>query len=475
MGLNEDGFYDLLHAIDVTTADAEAVRGCKALVLDHLACGLFGAGLPWTQQVRAVASAELPASPESSSYATGARLYGSSTRLPATSAALVNGTAGHGFDLDDLHYPTMTHPGAVIGAAAFAIADEEHVDGRRLLTAVLAGYEAMARVSRAVGLQAGRLGFHGTSIQGPIGAAVAVVKLLGGGRQQLVDAVGIAASFGSGIKAFQHGPGAVKRLHAGRAAQGGVLAGRLAMRGFPGPRSAMTGPFGFARVYGLGAYTDRPVNLGTTDDPPAVREIYIKPYAACGALHGLIRASEDLAPVLADLRRIQHVVLGCPRRVLEQNDIPDPTDVLTAQYSAQYAVAVGLLGRARDPSAFALDGDPDPTAADLISRMALEVDDEADASYPDANEGRVTVRTDDGDTVSRYGSMSEADSQGWDVAVEKLRHVTDGLLATADAVELVRVVDGLAVDQDPSACLDVLARAQSGADATTAPAAESRP
>lgn len=454
--MNERDMYAFLHEIDAASLDDDTIDHTLALILDHFGCALFGAALPWTRQVTAV---NTDASPAAGTPV--ARAYAAGTPLTPRTAALVNGTAAHAFDLDDLHYPTMTHPGAVVISAAIAVADAHDAMGIELISALVAGYEVVARTGRAVGLGAGELGFHLTALCGALGAAAAASRLTGGTVDQLASAVGIAASLGSGIKAFQHGPGEVKRLHTGRAAESGVLAAALARSGFAGPRDALTGRFGFVPIYRLGR-PDGAIRLDG-DHGWAVSEIYIKPFAACGALHGLIAAAESLsdavAPRIAD---VEAVVIGAPSRVLEQNDIPAPSDALTAQYSAQFAAAAGLLGCAREPASFLPETGLADRADALLSATRVVYDEQADRAYPDSNQGRITVTFGDGSTIEAFGAMNERDSRGWAVASQKFDGVTAGLLPDGAAPRVRDAVRDLADGRPVRHVIDAITASTSG-------------
>jgi 2-methylcitrate dehydratase PrpD len=213
--VGEEALVDFVEGLRFEDLPAGAVEATAALVLDQFSCWLIGIEMDWTRRLRQVVAPAGAAAP-----AAGAAIYGDPAPVSAEVAALVNGTAGHGFDFDDLHMPTMSHPGCVVIPAAIAVAAERGADGRELLAAVAAGYEPLLRTGLAAGLRYGELGFHATGVLGPLGSAVAAARLLGGAP--VVDALGLAASMGAGVKAFNEvGPGMVKRLHAGRAAEAG--------------------------------------------------------------------------------------------------------------------------------------------------------------------------------------------------------------------------------------------------------------
>jgi 2-methylcitrate dehydratase PrpD len=432
--------WPFLSALTVDQLPAETRESLVAVVLDHLTCAVLGMDLPWTQTVRAIYD-DFEALPPGQSHLGPAVRYGSTQPISTRTACVVNGTAAHGLDLDDLYLPAMTHPAAVIISAAVAVAGALESDGRDVLAAIAAGYEVMGRVGRAVGARNVDHGFHATAQQGPIGAAVAVGRLLGFDARQLENAVGLAVSMGAGIKAFTAGPGMVKRLHAGRAAEAGLLAAHATVRGFAGPRRPLTSEFGFIHVFALGG-PEHPEAL--TDDLGAswvVDDVYLKPYAACGALHGSIVAAEQVA---AQLREkgvrpddIADVTVSSSRRVIEQNNNPDPQDVMSAQYSAQYAVSLALHGQVRDATRFlTADRGADGEVRKLLDRFRFGVDDRAQAAYPASNEGRVGVRLVDGRTFEAYGVAQSGQSRGWPLAADKFRSSLLGSLppATVSAV-----------------------------------------
>ena len=354
----------------------------------------------------------------------------------------------------------MTHPGAVVIPAALAIAQATGARGRELITAIAAGYECMGRVGQAVGIRNIDHGFHGTGQQGPLGSAVAVSKLLGFGAHQLENAVGLSVSLGSGIKAFTAGPGMVKRLHAGRAAEAGILAAHGTLHELIGPRRPLTSKFGFVHVFALGA-AEKPEALSKDlGETWVVDDIYLKPYAACGALHGSIVAAEQVraqlerAGIDLSLAEASTITVGSSRRAVEQNSCPDPPDVMSAQYSMEYAVALALQGTVRDASRFlAVEHGGDDDVRALARRIEIRVDDRAQAAYPHSNEGSVSVTLADGRAFRHYGVADAGKSQGWDVAEKKFRQTVTALVGQRSADEVIAGVLGLLGDGDVAGVL----------------------
>ena len=207
---------------------------------------------------------------------------------------LANGTSTHGFELDDIIQGALTHPGAVVVSAALAAAEESRASGARLLLGVIAGYEMMARLSLALGAEHNTKGFHTTGVAGPIASVVAAGIVMGLSKEQLLAAIGISCSTAAGIKAFTQGTGGmVKRMHAGHAAEAGIVACELAKRGFTGPMEGIDGRFGLLEV--IGGSDVKPEALDSDLGAAfAITRIWVKAYPCCGLIHSTAHALESL-------------------------------------------------------------------------------------------------------------------------------------------------------------------------------------
>ena len=198
----------------------------RLCLLDTLGCGVYGSGLDEGRRVVA-ALGQLGGG--------GAPVWGCGALLARSDCALACGALAHLRELDDVHW-SITHPGAVVVPALHALAWGR--DGRlgEALAALVAGYEAMVRVSRASGFLAHRRkGWHATATMGPFGAAAACGVLLGLEPDRLVSALGLAGSRTGGTWAFKADGAMSKRLHPGLAARDGLTAACLARSGITGP------------------------------------------------------------------------------------------------------------------------------------------------------------------------------------------------------------------------------------------------
>jgi 2-methylcitrate dehydratase PrpD len=292
---------------------------------------------------------------------------GTDLRMSARQAALVNGAAGHALDFDDMGLGG-THPSVAILPGVFALAEKRHAGGRELADALLAGYQALARISYASGWSAYQRGFHATGTVGTLAAAVGCGKLLGLDDKGYVTALGLAATQAAGLK-VSFGTMA-KHLNAGKAGANGLLAAELAAVGFTAAEDALEGNQGFLRTHGdiddfdLGR-ADRALSYGH-----AVTQLMFKPHAACGGTHSTIdsitRAVGD-GPV--DLAAIERVDVTVATELLSMCGIPEPRTGLEGKFSLRHAAALAVRGASTGPSGFTDQAVLDPAnraARDLV-------------------------------------------------------------------------------------------------------------
>ena len=316
-------------------------------------------------------------------------------------AAFANGTAAHAFELDDVHEEAVNHPGAVVVPAALAVAEDIDASGLAFLEAVVVGYEAMARAGLAVGPVSHMLaGFHPTSMSGVFGAAAAAAQLRGLDAARLNHAFGIAASLASGTMEFAASGGMAKRIHAGRAAEGGIMAAALAADGFEGAGDGLAGRHGFCRVF-----TDDPrpeLLVEGLGERWMIDEITVKPYASCSDVHPMVQATSELvAEHGVRAIDVERIVVHTTTKVSELNDMDGTTSVMAAQYSAQFNVAAAVLADPSDPAMFSPERISDSALAALQARVTLVRDPSFDATYAWKQGARVEITTTGGRVLER--------------------------------------------------------------------------
>ena len=395
-----------------------AYDNAKRCLLDAIGCGLFGASQPWSR----IMSAQLLA--EKSQGAS--TVFGHREPLAAPAAALCNGTAIHGFELDDLLPAAIIHPGTVIVPAVLAAAEgisvANAVNGEQLLRALIIGYEVTARISLAMGTDASHHGFHKTSVVGPVASAIAAGCVLRLSAAQITCAAGIAASMASGIKSYvaSGGGGMVKRMHAGWAASSGVRAALLARDGFTGPGGAVDGRYGLLEVFGGNAANPEPLTQGLGGNW-AINAVWFKVYPLCGWIQGVVQLLGKMRgeinqskPFAAD--QIKKIVVGTSRFAVNGNSNPTPADTMDAQYSIPYCAALALTRDPGDPRVFEPAGYNDPALLDIASRVETHVDDECEAVYPQRFGSRVQLHLANGEvkealTLDPHGTPADPCSE----------------------------------------------------------------
>src|SRR5207247_4712997 len=172
------------------------VERLKASILDSLGCCIFGVTLPWTKMLIDLV-AEEGGNPR-------AHVIGTALSTGVSQAVLIGATAGHGFEMDDIHAAAHLHAGSLALPTALALAQtQRNVDGRALIAAIAAGYEVGYRVSLAATGKLFMRGFHFQGACGPFVAAATAANLLHLSPEAARHALGIAGSFGAGLMAAQ--------------------------------------------------------------------------------------------------------------------------------------------------------------------------------------------------------------------------------------------------------------------------------
>ena len=369
------------------------VERAKACIIDTIAASIFGAALPWS---RIVIDYVLRTSAPGN-----ACIMGTPSRVQAPLAALANGVLALAFELDGPVHPSVgVHPGPGCVCPGLAAAQQRGKSGRELIVAFVAGFEAMHRLGDAAPQSSEKLGFHAPGLFGTFGGALTAGRLYGLNAEQMTNAIGIAGSLCSGLLEFsQSGGGMVKRLHPGRAAEGGVMAAELASDGFSGPAAVIEGKYGFLNVYSRDASLAR-VTAGLGRDWKTM-DIAHKRYACHGTAHVPVTAALTLKTrhgiTSGD---IESIVLAGGDKIATHHNIPEPQEITTAQYSAPFCVALAFCRDPLDPAVFCAASVNDPEIRRLCRSVKVEI--LADNPTGNAKATRLTVRMKDGRQFVQY-------------------------------------------------------------------------
>ncbi len=383
-------------------------------------------------------------------------VIGEGIRTGAAWAAMINGTAAHAIEMDDVTSESSLHPAVAIMPAALAVAEEQGADGTALLSSIVAGYEVTLRVGNALNpASAYRRGFHPTGIAGVFGAATAAGHLLGLDAATLTHALGISGSMASGSLEYLTDGAWTKRINAGWAAHAGVVAAGLARAGFTGPRSIFEGPLGF-----LTGYTDEPKIqrlLEGVGELYQIQTVSIKPYGCCRYNHGIIdcmlalRKEHDITP--EQVEKISFSVLSAGKDLVAEPAAQKraPENVVDAQFSAPFAAVIALAHGAADVNQFTRENIEDPTIRDLLSRTEHHYNPDIDSLYPLQWRAEAQIELRDGRVVATEIDHATGEPQNpvpREGLIEKFRLLTEPLLATQVADDLAQRI--LSLDSEPN-------------------------
>ena len=367
----------------------ETIHKAKLHILDTLGAAIAGSASYETNAV--VAALGIQAQTGQTP------IWGRPIGSDARTAAFVNGVSAHAYELDDSG--GCDHSGAVVLPAVLAALGDHKglVGGRDLLRSVLLGYEVGRRVLEAVGgyEEHNGLGWHSTGTCGAFGAAAAVGSLVKLDVNAMASALGSACSFAGGTWAFIHNGSSTKKLHAGRATEGGLIAAYLARQGFEGPDSVFEAERWGSFLVTFGA--------GKGDPQALVRDFgqywrlnrcSIKPHATCRGTHAGIDALDlmmqrhglepgDIAVIEIDISGFQYGMCG--------------GKVISSRAQAQMSLPYALAARLRYGEVFLAELEEAAWSAaeigPLMDRIAVRID----PAMKDEDEPAITIVTSAGE------------------------------------------------------------------------------
>ena len=316
----------------ISDVPADVRHEAKRAILNYVGCAIGGSHEP---AVEAAIKAFAPYSGNPT-----ASILGRSERMDPLHASLVNGISSHVHDYDDTTPKNYIHPSSPVASALFAYASVQPVRGADFLNAFVLGFEAESRIGNAVYPAHYDAGWHITGTAGVFGAAAAIGKLLALSAQQMIWALGLAATQAAGLREMFGSM--AKSLHPGRAAQNGYASALLAQAGFTSGQHSLEGPRGFAAVtatsYDLSKITAR---LGTDFD---LRANTYKPFPCGIVIHptidGCIQIREEHHP---EPEAISAVRLKVAPLVLDLCNKRDISVGLEGKFSVYHAAALGLV------------------------------------------------------------------------------------------------------------------------------------
>jgi 2-methylcitrate dehydratase PrpD len=300
-------------------------------------------------------------------------------------AALINGTAAHTVEVDDIYRDGIYHPGAPTIAAAHALALRK----KSFLRAVVAGYEISTRIGAAMGRAHYRY-WHSTGTIGCFGAAAAAAEALDLDRRRFAHALATVATFAAGLQQAFRMDSMSKPLHAGRAAEAGVTAALAAQAGVTGSLDVLEGETGFGRAMGGGPDWDQA--LATLGREFHITRMTFKNHACCGHAFAAIDGALELQKRMQlDAADIESVDVATYRAGLEVAHYEAPQTPAEARFSLKYVVATALAHGNVRLAAFSSERLHDPATRALMQKVRVSLDRELDAAFPAQRAARVAI------------------------------------------------------------------------------------
>jgi 2-methylcitrate dehydratase PrpD len=374
------------------------------------------------------------------SFITEKKYYGNCTvvgnrylKTHAEYAALLNGAASHSLELDDVHNESSLHPAAVIFPTAFALSEDRKVSGKKLIEAIVAGYEVIVRLGKALNpSHVYKSGFHPTGVCGVFGAVATAAKILELSKAQTMNAFGIAGSQASGIMEFLETGAWTKRLHPGWAAHSGIIAAELAKHQFTGPGSVIDGINGFANSYSFDYNLSELESDYDYEGDNAVLRSSIKPHACCRYKQGPldiilnIVESNDLHP--QDIQKVNVYLLktALPIISVPEEQKRNPKTLVDAQFSMHFGAAIAVLYRKTLLEEYSQNIVDKPEVKEIMKRVHCYNDPDLDKEFPRKWPARVVIETSE-ETYSGYIEYPKGDPENpltWQEMIGKFKYLT---------------------------------------------------
>jgi len=422
----------------------EVVLKAKHCLMDTLGAALAGSKTP-----EAVIAKRLA---EKLSQKREATLFAGRGKVGALEAALANGIMSHALELDDGNRYAQGHPGVAVIPAVLALGEKEKMSGKDLLPAIVAGYEVFGRVGAGANPSHFNRGFHTTGTCGTFAAAAAAGRLLKLNESKIVSTLGIAGSQAAGLFAFMADGSMTKTLHAGKAAQNGILSAYLAKEGFTGPAYVLEDKRGFYRAFADTFNPGRVVEgLG---DRYEIMNTYVKFHASCRHSHPAVDAILDIgtrAPLQpGEIEKVDVYTYSIAAKLIDGKDVSTPVSgKMSLPYSAAVAILRGKVGLDEfKPSVL-----KDRAVRALMERINVYADPELDKLVPDHRGARAEIILKDGRKLSAEildpKGEPENPGEGSDI-YDKFRLLAGTILKPDRVDKLLEKIEGLEKIKDLS-------------------------
>ncbi|MBI5969308.1 MAG: MmgE/PrpD family protein [Deltaproteobacteria bacterium] len=365
----------------------EVILKAKHCLMDTIGAALAGSKTPEALIAKRLA--------EKLNQKKEATLFTGRGKIGCLEAAMANGIMAHALELDDGNRFAQGHPGITVIPAVVALAEKGKIKGKDLIPAIVAGYEVFGRIGAAGNPSHFNRGFHTTGTCGTFAAAAGAGRLLKLDDRKMVSALGIAGSQAAGLFAFMADGTMTKVLHAGKAAQNGILSALLAKEGFTGPSTVLEDERGFYKAF---ADTFNPQRiLDGLGERYEIMNTYVKFHASCRHSHPAIdaildiRKSHSIQP--EEVEKVNFYTYTIAAKFVDGKEVQTP---LSGRMSLPYSASVALLDGRVGPEEFKPKKLKDERVRILMDRIDVFPDQELDKMVPEHRGARAEVILKDG-------------------------------------------------------------------------------
>jgi 2-methylcitrate dehydratase PrpD len=367
----------------------DVLAKARLCLLDYLSCAFEALHFPWSEQAAGLATP----------VAAGAHIIGRADTYAAGDAAFANAVAGHGLVREDMHAGSIAHLGVVVWPTVLALAEKHGASGSQLLAAAIVGYEAGARIGRAVMNETLARLFRPTGLLGPFAAVAAGARIAGLDQAQSLNAFALAGNCCGGLNEWPHTGGSEMYFHPGFAVKNALACLELARLGAHGSPSILEGEAGFFQ-----AYARAPLAQAITlfdGEQPEIMAVFNKAVPACNFAQSPCQAALAVARQMPAGARVAAIRIETTQAAVAYPgcDAVGPFDyALQAKMSIAFGVAATLATAAIEEANYSrLD---DPEIARLMAATTLVADTGYTAAFPARQGARVSVTLDDGSQLT---------------------------------------------------------------------------
>src|SRR5437016_2904054 len=323
-----------------------------------------------------------------------ASILGRHERFDIMNAALINGISSHVLDYDDTHTRNIVHPAGPVISAILALSEHRPVSGRDFVTALVVGVDVECRIGNSVYPKHYDVGWHITGTAGVFGAAAASGKLLGLSEQQMLWAIGLAATQPVGLQEMFGSM--TKSFHPGRAAQNGLTAALLASKNFTSSEQSLEAKYGWLNVVSTAHnYGDITNKLGQTFE---ISNNTYKPFACGVVMHATIDGCIQLRNEhKLTANQVDRVELKVHPLVMQLTSKKTPQTGLEGKFSIYHAAAIALVEGGGGIAQFSDRAVRDRVIASLRDRVSTVID-----SALHEDQVRILLTTKSGDRFEKF-------------------------------------------------------------------------